>query len=1115
MSLRFIAGSSGSGKSYRVFNEIINRSLSDPEERFFFMVPDQYTMQTQKELVRLHPAHSIMNIDVLSFNRLASRVFDETGFDAGTILEDMGKTLLLQKVIWDRKQSLPVLSKTLERPGGIDKMKSLVSELMQYRVTPGELKEYSEEEDLSPLLSAKLSEAGMIYQALKEKIAGKYLAAEEVCEALSAVLPESKLLDGSTVVFDGFTGFVPTQMPVVREILKKAKEVIVVITADEKAGLFRKSSPANLFHMSHEMAAGLIRIAEEEHIEVSGPEFCDPGKGRFRNSGAIVFLEKELFRYTGRKFDKDQNDIRVIRAEDADGEVAAAAALIRNLVRTRGYKYRDFAVICSDIRLYGGKMRKHMDDCGIPWFLDEKQPVLANPCVSFLRGAAAMIDEDFSYDSVFTYLRSGLSGLSGDEIDRMENYVLAAGIRGFRKYDAIWTKTPKKMDAACLEGLNTLRLRFMEELSGVTEVFKTRMSSVGEKTRALYELCVRCGIQQKLKDMETAFKISGEKLKEKEYAGIYKAVMDLFDKTVSILGEEKIGAASYRRLLETGFSQLRIGMIPTGPDEVFIGDIERSRVKNVKVLIFTGLNDGLVPRRSKDAGLINENDREILGMKGLTLSPSSTEEMFRQRFYLYSDLTLASDKIFLTFRKTDEQFSGVLPSYLIGEVMRMFPKLTIEDTDSDALAPLWLETAPGRSAALLEQMKKISSEEERNRFLELFCRVRNGGGETNTADCILKGMSVRNTPADIGPELAGKIYEDRYSVTRLQLFAGCAFAHFCRYGLKLNERETGEFRASDTGSIFHDVLRNFFVIAEEKGGAAALSPEERIRITDMALDRTIGNFPDTAVLESSRGRAQLESMRRILQVTTEALVRQLAAGEFTVAGIEKEYRFGKLYGTIDRYDICRVGDTAYVRVIDYKSGQTSIDYTRMFHGLQIQLPVYLNAALDIEGRTSEARAAGLYYLTVAAPFVDVDSVSAPVSYEDFLKKMRFDGLTLDERDIIDKMDGNAERSTVIPVRLKKDGGFYKGTPVVSEGDFRLIERYTKKLAEDLEEAIQKGRAAIEPAVSDNVSEGACEYCEYRAVCGFDERIPGFRKKQLKNYTRKNICAAMSEALAER
>ena len=1114
MSLRFIAGSSGSGKSYRIFNEIIQRSLADKEERFFFMVPDQFTMQTQKELVRLHPAHSIMNIDVLSFNRLAAHVFDETGFNAGTILEDMGKTLLLQKVVWDKRRFLPVLAKTLDRPGGIEKMKSLVSELMQYRVTPEDLTEYSGEDGVSPLLSAKLSEAGLIYDALKEKIKGRYLAAEEVCEALSKMLPESELLNGSTVIFDGFTGFVPTQLLVIREILRKAKEVIVIITADEKAGLIRKSSPANLFHMSHETAEKLIDIAREENIEVTGPEFTDPSGGRFKDSEAIAFLEKELFRYTGKKYSGEQNDIRIIRAGGTDDEIAAAAALISRLVRTEGFKYRDFAIIVSDIRLYGRKLRRYLDDCGIPCFLDEKQSVMANPCVSFLRGAAAMIDEDFSYDSVFTYLRSGLSGLTVGEIDRMENYVLAAGIRGLKKYTSVWTKIPENTDADMLEELNILRVRFTEEISGLTEVFKTRMSAVGAKTEALYRLCERCRVQEKLKALEEGFKLGKDKLREREYAGIYKAVMDLFDKMVSILGEEKIGTAAYRRLLETGLSQLRIGMIPTGPDEVFIGDIERSRIKNIKVLIFAGLNDGLVPRRAKDPGLINESDREALAEKGLALSPSAKDEMFRQRFYLYTCLTLASEKIFLTFRKTDEKFSGVMPSYLIDEIAGMFPAIRTEDTDSPEFSGLFLETAPGRRAVLKDLMEKASSEENRGSLFELFRRIRQDGGENNAAESMIKGLSLRNTGAGICADTAEKIYKDSYSVTRLQLFASCAFAHFCRYGLKLNEREVYEFGSTDIGGIFHSVLKNFFTMADEAGGVCRLSAEERDELTDRALDRTLGSWPDTVMLESSRNRAQVESMRRILHITTEVLQKQLAAGEFETVGKEADYRLGKLKGTIDRYDICRIGDTAYIRVIDYKSGTSSIDYTKMFYGLQIQLPVYLNAALDIEGKNSEAKAAGIYYLSIKAPLIPVDSMDDQVSYNEFLKEMRFDGLTLDDINVIGKMDADPAGSTIIPVRVKKNGELYRKTPVASEGDFRLIERYINKLAEDMEEAIMNGCASIEPAVKDAEDEGYCAYCAYKEVCGFDGRIPGFRKKTLNKYSRETVCQAMSEALAK-
>ena len=1112
MALTLIAGRSGSGKSRYIYNRIIEESIRDKEERFFVCVPDQFTMQTQKDLVALHPAHSIMNIDVLSFNRLAARVFDETGFNAGAILEDMGKTLLLQKVVWENKRSLSVLTKTMNRPGGIDEMKSLISEFMQYRISPGDLTEPGIQEQVPPLLSKKLDEIGLVYRKLKDSIEGKYLAAEEVCEALSAVIGQSEMIKGSTVVFDGFTGFVPVQLPVVREILKLAKDVIVVITADQRSGLLRKDSPGELFHMSHQMAASVVEIAKEERIEIADTVWIEQGEGRFAGSGPIAHLEENLFRFRPKKYEAEQDSIRIIQAEKKEDEIAFAAAQISRLVRTEGLRYRDIAVICADMESYGSRLYSYLEECGIPAFLDEKHSVLSNPFVTFLRSAVGIMSEDFSYDSVFSYLRSGFGGLNTEETDRMENYCLAAGIKGLKKYSSLWVRIPKTYKPEDLEYLNTLRVRFLDEIKGVTEAFKTRMSTVQTKTKALYELAVNCGAQQKLAEMERAFKERLDKRSEREYSQIFKTVIDFFDKLVTILGEEKIGVAAYEKLLDAGFAQMKLGIIPTGPDEVFIGDIERSRVKNVQVLIFMGLNDGVVPKRADKAGLLNENDREKLKASGMALAPSEKENMFRQRFYLYLNLTLASSRIFLTYRKIDDDGKGALPSYLIGTIRRLFPHLSVEEAQNNA--DLVFETAPGRRAAFLERLNEVKEGEDPAAFYEWMIQTSKDPKESRFIEDVLRAAGTKKKQAEIGAETANEIYEDRYSVTRLQLFANCAFAHFCKYGLKLNERQVYQMQATDIGSIFHDALKKFFLLAQEKGGVKQLTAEERDILADKAFDETIGTYGSTVMLESFRSLAQTSRMKRMIRTAIEVVKRQIEAGEFETEGIEEPYRLGKLTGTIDRYDVCRIGDTAYVRVIDYKSSQTKIDYTGMMHGLQIQLPVYLNAALDKVGKTADAHAAGIYYLGIQTPMLEAGSMNEEVSYEKFLKEMRFTGLTLDDPAIIEKQDENAISGTVLPVRLKKDGGFYKGTPVLSEGDFHLIERYTRRLVEEMEEAIRSGRAAIEPVSRQAGDEGHCKYCEYKSVCGYDEKIPGYRHKILESFDQKTFCPAMSRKLQE-
>ena len=1121
MALQFVAGGSGSGKSHYIYSRIIAGSMEDKDARFFVMVPEQFTMQTQKELVELHPAHSIMNIDVLSFNSLAKRVFEETGFIHEPILEDMGKTLVLQKVIWDKKTKLSVLGRTMQKAGGVEEAKSILSELMQYDHTPEDVAEMAKSGQISPVLSEKLADIAVIYKGFNEYISGKYLAAEEVCEALAKVISGSDIIKGSTVVLDGFTGFVPMQLLVIRELLKLAKDVIVVITVDAGGGsIFRESKKQELFHMSRKMARELKTIAEEEEVPFAEPVFVGSDTGaRFAESPAIDFLEKNLFRYSSRQFKEKQSDILIIEAGNIDSEAAAAASMIKKLVRTEGFKYGDFAVVSADVKKYGKKMRAHLEDCGIPCFLDEKQSVLSNVFVQFIKNAVGLFAEDFSYSSVFAFLRTGLLDFTDEEIDIMENYCLGTGIRGYKQYSGKWVRIPKGKKGMDFERLNSLRERFMETLQDTAEVFKTRQSSVRAKTEALYRLANSCNVQEKLKAAEEKAAASGNKMREKEYAQIYKAVCDFFDKLVSVLGDEKTGTAAYAALMEAGFSQMKIGIIPTGPDEVHIGDIERSRVKNVKVLIFMGLNDGLVPKRSEKAGLLAADDREALKDLGTELAPSGQDDIYIQRLYLYLNMTLESRRLILTYKKTDTDASAMLPSYLIGAVVKMFPDIQIINADDKEFLPERLETAPGRQHELIKEFRAARQGGENGSFLELCRSMQKDEENSAKLDRYLQAAVLRGPEPTIGKAAAEALYEKRYSVTRLQEFAGCAFAHFCDYGLKLLPRAGYDLDNRDMGNIFHEVMKRLFDKAAAFGGVASLSEEQIDKLTDEAMDEALGNSNGTIMLEGGRNSAAAGRIRRILHETARVVCAQMAAGSFHEAGTEVPYRYKNITGVIDRYDICRTGDTAYVRVIDYKSGSEDMDYTGLYYGLQIQLPVYMAAALDKTAKlpgVKKADPAGMYYMHFQVPVIEAEDLAAEPQEDDILNVCRFTGITLADADAADLQDASAHNkggSRVIKVRFKKDGSFYSTSAVFSEGDMRLIERYTERLVTDLQSAIENGKASVSPAVSGDEKKDSCEYCDYRPVCGFDTAIPGYKKKTLQKYDKNSICQAMSSKLS--
>ena len=461
----------------------------------------------------------------------------------------------------------------------------------------------------------------------------------------------------------------------------------------------------------------------------------------------------------------------------------------------------------------------------------------------------------------------------------------------------------------------------------------------------------------------------------------------------------------------------------------------------------------------------------------------------------------------------------MLPSYLIGAVVKMFPDIQIINADDKEFLPERLETAPGRQHELIKEFRAARQGGENESFLELCRSMQKDEENSAKLDRYLQAAVLRGPEPTIGKAAAEALYEKRYSVTRLQEFAGCAFAHFCDYGLKLLPRAGYDLDNRDMGNIFHEVMKRLFDKAAAFGGVASLSAEQIDKLTDEAMDEALGNSNGTIMLEGGRNSAAAGRIRRILHETARVVCAQMAAGSFHEAGTEVPYRYKNITGVIDRYDICRTGDTAYVRVIDYKSGSEDMDYTGLYYGLQIQLPVYMAAALDKTAKlpgVKKADPAGMYYMHFQVPVIEAEDLAAEPQEDDILNVCRFTGITLADADAADLQDASAHNkggSRVIKVRFKKDGSFYSTSAVFSEGDMRLIERYTERLVTDLQSAIENGKASVSPAVSGDEKKDSCEYCDYRPVCGFDTAIPGYKKKTLQKYDKNSICQAMSSKLS--
>lgn len=1104
MALQFIIGNSGAGKSHYAFQTIINEAIKNRNQTYFVIVPEQFTMQTQRTLVEMHPGGGILNIDILSFDRLAYRIFEEVGADSRKLLEETGKSMVLQKLVQSHQKQMPYLGSQMKKSGYINEMKSLVSEFMQYEIREEEFHNILEKTEEKSLLKMKLKDVEVLYQAYRSYLKDHYLTGEEVLEVLAGAIVLSEKIKDSVLLLDGFTGFTPIQCKVIRELLGVCKKVYVTVTMDPKEEIYAVGKPHQLFYMSRKMIYTLRSMTKE----IEEPVLIFPGKfSRFSSSPALEFLEQNLFRYKKKEYMDPQKEIQVFSARNPLDEMEETARRIRMLVREKGYRYGQIAVITGNMEEYKNVAKQAFVRSDIPCFLDEKHTVLMNPFVEFLRAALEMIIQGFSYEGVFRYLRCGISDIERDETDRLENYVLALGIRGHKAWAEKWVRIYRGMRPEDIQELNQIRTRFIDEAGTLYQGFRGGKKTVREYCVCLYEFIVKCDIQKKLKEKEILFKNSGEKAMEKEYAQIYAIVMELLDKMVEILGDESVTPKEFEQLLETGLEEAKVALIPPSKDAVLIGDMERTRLKDMRTVFFVGVNEGNIPKNTESGGILTELDREFLSAEGIELAPGPKELMNIQRFYLYLNLTKPREGLCLSYCQTNGKGEPLSPAYLIAALKKLFPLLKTQQADRLPDEMDYLEIPSAGISYFLNHLESEKNGKGTPVFEELYSWYLR---DSKYRDMILKLVDAAffRKPQDIiSSSVAKAIYGEvsPYGATRLERYSACAFAHFLRYGLRLLERVEYEFRAMDMGNVMHAALEKFSERLRQKGLEwKNIDGQLREALIDECLDEVAADYGNTILKSSARNSYMIQRTRRILRRTVWALQQQLKNGGFAPEGFEVSIGGGR----IDRLDIMEEDQKVYIKIIDYKSGNTSFDLVALYHGLQLQLMIYLDAALKAEKKKhpdKEIEPAGVFYYNIKDPLL-IQNIEEDLGNidEKILKDLKMNGLVQADAVIAKKIDGTLSS---IPVSFNKDGSFRKNASIATKEQFALLNEFVKKKIAGIQKEILEGNAEISPYLLGK--KDACEFCSFQSVCGYDKKLPGYDHRRLKSFSDEELWRALA------
>ena len=1140
MSLRFYFGPSGSGKSHRIYEEIMQRAAQEPGRNFLIIVPDQFTMQTQKDLVMRSDRGGILNIDVLSFGRLSHRILEEVGTKEMPVLDDTGKSLVLQKIAADLKEQLPAMGSLLHKQGYIHEVKSAISEFMQYGISTQDMDKLIASAEKRGALAMKLRDLKTLYRGFQDYIRDHFITTEETLDVLRRSLVKSKILPDSVVVFDGFTGFTPIQNRLIQELMRVCEETIVTVTIGEEEDPYQMDGEQKLFHLSKKTVADLVKLAAEAEVTRGEDVFVKGGPNRFTEAPALCYLEQNLFRYQYEPYTEKQCEIRMFEALSPREEVHQTALYIRKLIREEGLTYRDIAVVIGDLEGYASYVETEFGQLEIPCFLDRTRGIVLNPMIEYIKSALQLYIRDFSYDTVFHFLRSGMADISREEIDELENYVIRTGARGYRTYSRLFTRKTEEMQQGSgqedteraeetMERLNRIRQQFADT---VEILHMAPRAKAGEYVGHLYDFLEQNQVQQKLLNYQQQFEQEGDLAKAREYAQIYRLVMDLLDQIYELLGKEEISLQEFADILEAGFGEITVGTIPQNVDRIVVGDMERTRLKQVKVLFFLGVNDGNIPKNASKGGIISDMDREFLIESGTEMAPSPRQQMYIQRLYLYLNMTKPSERLYLSYAKVNSDGKGIRPSYLIDTVRKLFPELAVEYPQNRSC----IEQIEGRQEGaryLAEELREYADgtlrEEERQDFYLMYRAYEaDPEGRDRLTAAAFRRYKENGLSRIVARALYGRQLEN--SVSRLETYAACACRHFLQYGLSLQEREEFGFEVSDMGNVYHAVLENFAGKLAESGRTWWDFDENfATQAIKEAVEGYAATYGETVLYSSARNEYAITRMSRILTRTVLTLQQHLKQGSFQPDDYELSFRFAEdldsihvdlseeekmhLQGRIDRIDVSEDAEHVYVKVIDYKSGNKKFDLAALYYGLQLQLVVYMNAAMELESRKHPDKeivpAALLYY------HIDDPTIETPVELtqeqinEEILTKLRMNGVVNSDPAVVERLDRFLQdKSKVIPVEKKKDGSFSARSGILSREELQVVSAYVDTKIRQIGREILDGKIAANPYEKGN--EEACTYCAYKKVCGFDGSIPGYEKRQLEDLDKQTLMQRMQE-----
>jgi len=1126
MAVQFILGRSGTGKTSYCIKAIVNALLEPTDSQpLILLVPEQATYQAERAILADKRIAGYNRLNVLSFDRLQFLLLGKN--TARPALSRIGQQMIVHRILREASSKLKVFGSSASCPGLGLQMAKTVAELHQYAKTPDDIDRLLGElqkDEHNSLTVLKFADIGLVFKEYLKFIEGRFIDPGIQLSHARRAVTTAAFAKGAKLWVDGFAGFTTAELAILAELLKVVADAQIALCLDpsniDLANPDAESiEPVSLFNPTERTYAALIEIIKKSKLQSAKPIILDEAV-RFSGCPQLAHIERDIFKPEPAKIPAADN-IRIISAPNARAEVQFVARQILQLVKEKNYRYRDIAVIASDIDRYQHHIRAYFDDYAIPFFIDKRKPLNQHPIVQLIYSALQAVAGGFSGSDIFAYLKTDLVPIERCDVDLLENYCLAFGVSSADwQSNKAWRFAPEDNEYFDEKRINQIRLKAIEPLLELRDKLcpagsPAKTISAERFTQIVFDFLDVLQVGERVADW---IKEADER---KDYAAVdehrqfYDKLLNIFDELVEVFSGQEMSCADFLAITTSAFSQLMLAFIPPSLDQVLVGSIERSRHPDLKAVFLIGATQKQFPAPVSYDCLLTDDDRKAAADSAeFSLAATAGQKLAERQYLAYIAFTRPSQFLYVTYPLTDDKGSAAARSQFIANLESLFENLSEESIAGEQIGIEKIHSESELADLLCSQLGKDTAYSETSingRLGELLDDICSDEQLAGLGATVRSAINYDNR-AQFDKRIVEKLFgqQIKSSATKLSIFAACPYRYFARYILELKEREEFKFEPLDLGVFYHRILDALLKqLNLENKNFATTQDEELARILSEQMSKIVQTDPfiSNFARRSAHNIFIIHSAGEMLEDCVLAIAEMVRAGSFRPSRSEVsfgeageglgEYKIGlsnnrllTLKGKIDRLDIAKVDGEKIAIVFDYKKRRDkSFNWAEFYYGLDMQLPIYMLAVRNTSSSKCKIQdVAGAFYMPVevSPARTTLDELSKRTEGFDYKAKGIFNGEFFQQ---LESTASSGRWSKFYNFRVSKgDGqyGDYGKSGALRPDDFEKVLRFTEQKIAQLVEEILSGRIDVRPYRLSGKS--PCSYCKYKSVCRFDWQI---------------------------